>query len=174
MNTSVIILTGAPQSGKSTLLAQALDKLSHLKTAGFLARGLWKNNLREGFDLVDLATGKTTPLARRNPLAPPGTIPFTFFKKGMQAGNQALDPARCRQADLVCVDEVGKLEMQGQGWARLLAPLLQLEHPVHLWVVRKELVQAVSCTWNLQKPVIVDVHDPAPLELLVTHIRTQP
>ncbi|GAU07401.1 nucleoside-triphosphatase [Desulfoplanes formicivorans] len=174
MKPTTIILTGAPQSGKSTLLARALDRLSDLKTTGFLAKGLWKNNLREGFDLVDLTTGKTTPLARRNPLAPPKTIPFTFFREGMEAGNKALDPAKCKHADLVCVDEVGKLEMQGRGWARLLGPLLQLEHPVHLWVVRQELVHPVSCIWSLQNPVIVDVHDPTALELLVTHIRTQP
>lgn len=173
MNPKTIILTGEPQEGKSTLLANALEKLSDMQLAGILARGLWKNDLREGFDLIDLASGQTTPLARRNPLATPGTIPFTFFEQGMAAGNRALDPSRCRDADLVCVDEVGKLEMKDRGWAPQLAPLLEMEHAIHLWVVRRELVEPVSRKWNLWEPTIVSVNDSAALTTLVALIRNK-
>ena len=173
MNPKTIILTGEPQEGKSTLLANALEKLSDMQLAGILARGLWKNDLREGFDLIDLASGQTTPLARRNPLATPGTIPFTFFEQGMTAGIHALDPIRCRDADLVCVDEVGKLEIKNKGWAPLLPPLLELEHPVHLWVVRRELVEAVSLKWHLTEPTIVSVNDFKALTTLVALIRNK-
>ena len=114
MSTRTIILTGEPQEGKSTLLAHALEKLSDMMVAGILAKGLWRNGLRHGFDLMDLASGLTTPLARRNPRATPGRVPFTFFDQGMKAGIHALDTAQCRNADLVCVDEVGKLEIPGQ------------------------------------------------------------
>ncbi|WP_462324191.1 nucleoside-triphosphatase [Desulfoplanes sp.] len=170
MSPEKIILTGAPQEGKSTLLAECLDRLSGIRTAGILAKGLWKNDLREGFDLIDLATGQSTPLARRNLLAAPGTIPFTFFKKGMEAGNRALDPARCKNADVICVDEVGRLEMTNKGWAPRLSPLLQLDHPAHLWVVRRELVGPVSLKWHLQEPTIVSVNDPTALQTLIACI----
>jgi nucleoside-triphosphatase THEP1 len=173
MSTRTIILTGEPQEGKSTLLAHALEKLSDIKIAGILAKGLWKNSLRDGFDVVDLASGLTTPLARRNPLATTGRVPFTFFDKGMEAGIHALNPVRCRNADLVCVDEVGKLEIKDRGWAPLLSPLLELDRPVHLWVVRRELVAPVSLKWRLDDPTVVSVNDSTALTTLVRCIRNK-
>ena len=172
MHPRSIILTGEPQEGKSTLLAQCLERLHDLHQAGFLAKGLWQNNQRHGFDLINLATGITTPLARRNPSAAPGSIPFTFFRTGMEAGYHALDPKKCTGADLICIDEVGKLEMKNAGWAPFLSPLLTLKHPVHLWVVRKNLVEQVCHKWNLQVPVIISVNQAHPLTSLITHIRS--
>ncbi len=165
MRTAMIILTGEPQEGKSSLLARCLDRVS-LRARGFLARGLWNNNQREGFDLIDLASGEITPLARRNHDAEPGTIPFTFFNQGMAAGIRALEPERCRDADLVCVDEVGRLELRNQGWAPCLAPLLHLHGPVHLWVVRRKLVSQVIRTWELPEPALVSASDPSALPTL--------
>ncbi len=172
MNPRVIILTGHPQEGKSTLLEQCLNRLNHLKQAGFLARGLWKNNRREGFDLVDLGEKTVTPLARRNPLAAPDEIPFTFFQKGMQAGAHALDPTICAPADLICVDEVGKLELRGEGWAPFLPPLLKLTTPVHLWVVRQTLLEQVCRRWNLHAPSLISINQPHPCTALCTRIRS--
>jgi nucleoside-triphosphatase THEP1 len=171
MNPKRIILTGEPQEGKSTLLARVLERLSDMRIAGILAKGLWRNGLRHGFDLMDLASGLTTPLARRNPRATPGRVPFTFFDQGMKAGIHALDTAQCRNADLVCVDEVGKLEIKDRGWAPLLSPLLELDRPVHLWVVRRELVTPVSLKWRFDDPTVVSVNDSTALTTLVRCIR---
>ncbi|MDD2220044.1 MAG: nucleoside-triphosphatase [Desulfoplanes sp.] len=171
MNRRIIIVTGEPQEGKSTLLARCLAEVHNLHVGGFLAKGLWKNNLRDGFDLSDLAAGTSTVLARRNPLAQPGEIPFTFFKKGMEAGMRALESERCAHADLVCVDEVGKLEMNDRGWAPQLAPLLKLNHPMHLWVVRKHFVEPVCQKWNLISPSIVSVNKSDALATLLRIVR---
>ena len=63
-----IILTGAVQSGKSTLAALLVKQLKgkSIPMAGILAKGLWENDQRAGFDLIDLKTGLSTPLARRS------------------------------------------------------------------------------------------------------------
>ena len=171
MNRRTIILTGEPQEGKSTLLTRCLAEVQDLRVGGFLARGLWENNLRDGFDLIDLATGTFTVLARRKPHAHVGEIPFTFFQEGMNAGIRALAPVACATLDLVCVDEVGKLEMKDRGWAAQLAPLLKLDHPIHLWVVRKQLVEPVCRKWSLLSPSIVSVNQPNALETLLHLVR---
>jgi nucleoside-triphosphatase THEP1 len=62
-----IIITGKRHSGKTTLalaLVRALER-SGRSVAGILAPGYWKDGLRDGFDLVNLATGRVVPLARR-------------------------------------------------------------------------------------------------------------
>ena len=49
----------------------------------------------------------------------------------MQAGRLALSARRCGHADLVIVDEVGKLEARHEGWAPQLKELLELDIPLH-------------------------------------------
>jgi hypothetical protein len=62
---SVILVTGGKHRGKTTLGADFIAAVSgkELRIAGILARGLWKDNLRSGFDLVNLSDGSTCPLA---------------------------------------------------------------------------------------------------------------
>jgi len=164
----MIILTGPIQGGKTTLLESWVASLrtKGLKPAGFLARGLWSEDRRSGFDLIDLGQGTMTPLARRRPQAE-GPAPFQFLEPGLQAGARALAPETCAGADLVIVDEVGPLELSGQGWAPFLEPLLQLAGPIHLWVVRRGLVESVCRKWRLDQPLVVEADQPRALERLV-------
>lgn len=164
-----IIITGDVQSGKSTLAAGLVKFLDDrgVAMAGILATGLWKDDQRQGFDLVDLKTRETTPLARRNVNPADGSItPFQFFDTGMAAGENALDPARCRDAAVIMVDEVGKLELKGKGWASFLDPLLFIRSAVHIWIVRESLVGEVCNRWKFQTPAIVRVDDGDSLERL--------
>ncbi len=164
-----IIITGDVQSGKSTLAAGLVRFLNGrgVTMAGILAAGLWKDDQRHGFDLVDLKTREKTPLARRSIDPADGSItPFQFFGTGMAAGENALDPARCRDASVIMVDEVGKLELKGKGWAPFLGPLLFIRSAVHIWIVRESLVAEVCNRWNFQTPAIVRVDDGDSLERL--------
>ncbi len=85
----VIIITGDTQSGKTTL-AEALTgwmKQQGINVAGIIARGLWRNNQRSGFDLVEPGNDHVTSLARRNPDPDKDALTgFTFFDQGLAAG----------------------------------------------------------------------------------------
>lgn len=164
-----IIITGDVQTGKSTLAAGLVKFLGDrgVAMAGILATGLWKDDQRQGFDLVDLKTCEKTPLARRRIDPVDGAItPFQFFDRGMAAGEKALDVARCREASVIMVDEVGKLELKGKGWAPFLEPLLSIRSAVHVWIVRESLVGEVCNRWKFQTPAIVRVGDGDSLETL--------
>ncbi|MCP4119171.1 MAG: hypothetical protein GY737_27955 [Desulfobacteraceae bacterium] len=164
-----IIITGDVQSGKSTLAAGLVKFLEKrgVAMAGILAIGLWKDDQRHGFDLVDLKTCEKTPLARRRIDPADGSItPFQFFDTGMAAGEKALDAARCHNASVIMVDEVGKLELKGKGWAPFLDSLLAIEPAVHIWIVRESLVAEVCRRWQFQTPVIVRADDGDSLERL--------
>jgi len=167
----IIIITGGAHSGKSTLAAGLSEflKQKNITMAGILALGLWKDNQREGFDLVDLATNVKTVLARRQ-IDPfnSSMMPFCFFDKGMEAGAKALDPELCRKFKVIMVDEVGKLELKGEGWAPLLEPLLSIESAIHIWIVRDKFLPGVLKKWNLKEAAIVNVNETGCLEKLIS------
>jgi len=115
---------------------------------------------------MNLHGGELIPLARRKTNPEPGRMPFTFFHEGLKAGRQALSPSVCLGADLIIVDEVGPLELSGQGWAHFLGPLLRLKKPKNLWVVRTGLVDQVCRAWSIDSPLIVEVGEPQALARL--------
>ena len=169
-----IIITGDVQSGKSTLAALLVQRLKHknIRAAGIIARGLWKDDKRDGFDIVDLNTGQTTPLARRRTtradMRNTSQTPFKFLETGVAAGRKALSLEQCTHAGLVIVDEIGKLEVRGLGWAPCLAPLLALSQTVHVWIVREHLVKEIRRIWQVAKTEVIHVNDPDALQKLIT------
>jgi len=174
-----IIITGGVQSGKSTLAAELVQFLNsqRVSLAGILAQGLWQDNQRQGFDLIDLKSGAKYPLARRRPelensLGNRGEIPFQFFEQGLAAGFRALDMEACRNSSVIMVDEVGKLELFGEGWASLLEPLLLIKSAVHIWIVREGLVKKVVRTWYLESAEIIHVEDEDSFAKLKTILKT--
>jgi iron complex transport system ATP-binding protein len=174
-----IILTGAVQSGKSTLAEKLINQLKekNITMAGILARGLWKNNQRNGFDLVNIRTGKVTPLARRSAeLATQNSdkIPFSFFEQGVTAGYDALNVARCKSAAIIMVDEVGKLEAKGLGWASCLSPLLALSQSLHIWIVRENLVRQICRIWPVGLTTVIHADAPNALLNLTTACVKEP
>ena len=157
-----IIITGGRQSGKSTLAARLVRFLNSrgVPLSGIIAIGLWQDDQRQGFDLFDLKTGVKCPLARRQADSEGSAItPFQFFDKGLALGAEALDKERCRDTSVIMVDEVGKIELGGEGWARFLDPLLSIRSAVHIWIVRENLVEKVSRRWNLEPAEIIHVED---------------
>jgi len=168
-----IVITGPVQSGKSSLAWNLIKKLQQLSIpmAGFIAQGLWKNNQRCGFNLVDLKTKMITPLAKRNSpensQPSSGKVPYTFFKEGINAGYRALMPEVCKEAKIIMVDEMGRMEIQGQGWAPCIDPLMVLKHPIHIWIIREALVSPICQLWPFKKTDIIHVHNDLAVEKLL-------
>ncbi len=157
-----IIITGEKQSGKSTLAAQLADILKNkkYKIAGIIAQGIWKDNNREGFNLIDLKTAQIYPLARRkNTFSKNDLTCFKFFKTGLDAGAAALSVEQCRDADVIFVDEIGKLEIKNLGWANFLSPVLKIRPAAHVWVVRDAFVKNVCKIWKLESTEIINVNN---------------
>jgi nucleoside-triphosphatase THEP1 len=56
MNNKILFITGPQGGGKTTFVKElaALLKKSGFSTGGFIAEGYWENNLRSGFDIVEI------------------------------------------------------------------------------------------------------------------------
>jgi nucleoside-triphosphatase THEP1 len=127
-----------------------------IAVAGIACPGLWEEGRRSGFELLELDTGKKMPLARRvDGLRP---VPYRFDAQGLKKGDLALSEKRCKNAGVVVIDEIGKLELAGGGWAGSLEHLLALDGPVHLWVVRTGLADRVKANFRVE-PQVFTVHE---------------
>ncbi|MBI5243035.1 MAG: DUF2478 domain-containing protein [Elusimicrobia bacterium] len=130
-------------------LAESLRR-SGASVGGVLAPGLWEEGVRGGFDAVDLGTGERRTFCRRNgPETWQALGAFRFSPEGLSFGLKALAEARRKDADIILIDEVGPLELQGQGWAPELDALAAERRKPMVWVVRSGLVAAVRQKWGL-------------------------
>ena len=85
---------------------------------------------------------------------------FDFFDKGMRAGAQALDCNACRQADIIVVDELGRLEARGEGWAPQVNALLALRKPVFIFIVRLDCLQKICDLFGFNNPPVIYAREP--------------
>ena len=66
--TRVLILTGAPGVGKTTVLTKTVDalKAKGVSVGGMISREVRESNVRVGFEILDLTNGKHGWLAHVN------------------------------------------------------------------------------------------------------------
>ena len=109
MAKTVLLLTGRPGVGKTTLLRRALATFAG-RAGGFYTREIREGQRRVGFALVTL-DGEEAVLARvafadRQRVSRYGVDVEALDRVGVAAVRRAL-----RESDLVVVDEVGKMEL---------------------------------------------------------------
>ena len=153
----VFIITGPHGGGKSELVAKlaGLLRAGGKKPAGIFAAGLWENGVRTGFDLIDLASEKRVPLCRRGVSdVKVSAGEFGFYQEGLSAGYAALSPAVLKRADVIFIDEVGFMELNGGGWAPALERLLQGTKRPLVLVVRDYLLDRIREHWGLNRAMI--------------------
>ena len=162
----VFILTGETGSGKTTLarrVVELLEKRGH-PVGGILAPGLLEDGRRTGFDLIDLATGESAPLAREHAAGAGRHAQwsrFAFSPAGLALGAKALGPGTAAAA-VVVVDEVGPFELAGGGWATALDRLVREYSGPVLLVVRTSVVDDVRGRWGSSDTIVWDVASASP------------
>jgi len=147
------ILTGDKGIGKTTLVTKLASKLQdkQLTVGGILQPRSWDNGNCTGYDIVNILSEKQLPLCRINNTE--GEIKigsFSFLKNGIEHGNEALNPAGLKKCDLIIIDEVGPLELDGKGWSQSLDEIISSASCPILMVVRESLCDQVSSRWKFK------------------------
>ncbi|MDI6783245.1 MAG: nucleoside-triphosphatase [bacterium] len=169
----LFLLTGPINSGKSSAVAQIAQRLREEKLAigGIVSMPILENGIKKGFDALCLSTRKTKLLARLKTLVPNSTLAdlaigqWIIFDNGIRFCNQQIEEARQKNPQVIIIDEIGPLEIQGKGFRLVLDKILLGEQkiPFHLLVVvRKSLVEEVRLLYpnreftlfNLQENLI--------------------
>lgn len=149
----VTIITGEVDAGKTTELIRLYHGLPAGTADGFASiKTFSEQGAFVGYDLKRLATGKTVPFIR---LGKPGETPtkqesfgfdrFTFLREPLAVAEQAIrefliDPL----IRTVLLDEIGPVELQGNGFCRVLQGLLASDKDLYLCINRKNLNPVVK------------------------------
>jgi nucleoside-triphosphatase len=110
----VILLTGRPGVGKTTMVNQIRE---HYSTIGFKIEGITTREVREagartGFMITDLSSGQEGWLAKKDLTAGPRVGSYVVVSDDLEKiGVAALERSTKGTADLIIVDEIGPMEM---------------------------------------------------------------
>ena len=124
---------------------------------GVYTRKIRNNDEILGYGAVNAATGEERPFLRKN--NEDGGLrvgSFSIDSAGLEFGQKAIE--RALNANLLIIDEIGKLELEGGGWYDELNAL-PLEKAVYRVVGTLEFVDDVIHKWNLYPSAIYNVSE---------------
>lgn len=163
-NRKIFVITGGKSKGKTTFAARVAN---HLKTkgihvAGFLAERVMNKDETTGYDILNFENGERKPFLRSVGDLPSDSIrigKFVVDHAGYEYGKKLLKHISHRQDQLVLIDEVGALELRGEGWAGCIDELLRRSANNVMIVVRDEFVEQVKKRWSLDDAVLIRIDE---------------
>jgi len=124
---TIIVLTGAPGVGKTTIVMRVANELKarRMKVGGVISREVRTNNVRTGFEFIDLATNDRDVLA-------------SVTENGPRVGKYFVNLSECRFAadrvknalinsDVIICDEVGPMELKSNEFRDVVKYLLKTD-----------------------------------------------
>jgi len=109
----LLLLTGSPGVGKSTVLLHIVEALRArgYKVGGMISREMRSDVMRVGFEILDLSSGRRGWLARVNEPVGPQVGRYRVNVQDLDGiGVQAILGA-VESSDVIAVDEVGPMEL---------------------------------------------------------------
>jgi nucleoside-triphosphatase THEP1 len=164
----VYIISGALGGGKTTFAQIVADILiaNKCRVGGFFSVRLTEADVTVGYDLQDLATNESVKFLRLVTEEATDKIGrFEICREGVEKGNEILDHSLNSRLDLVVIDEVGRLELRGDGWVQSIQNLLESSGNALLITVRDGLELEVINKLQLMDYQIVHVGVTDPVHL---------
>jgi len=154
----VKIVTGKINSLKSTRLADYYT--NNPIGDGFISKKVMKDNLVYGYDLVQLSTKNVIPFIIRDSFwdGEKKIIykmgPYCFYEKAFQFLEEKTDEFINNHVSPVYLDEIGVLELNGQGFDNIIKKLIKSETDLCL-VVRDDLLDKVCERYGIDEIEII-------------------
>lgn len=143
-----ILLVGDRKSGKTTCCLKTVRMLHEqgIRPGGVVCPKLFDDTGRVmGIEVLNILTDPPSRevLARTDRgMDGPSTGAYHFSKRGLQFGREALESG-VKLGDVVFADELGPLEMRGEGFSNLLDLARTSSTPPMVIVVRTDLARDV-------------------------------
>lgn len=165
----VFIITGKQGEGKTTLASDIVKDLKekNISVGGILAPGYFEKGKRTGFDVFDIKSGIRQILCSiyyADSIFKAG--PFGFSSEGILCGRKALYTQNLIDCDVVFIDEIGPLELSGNGWSECIDKIVKRYKGVLVIVVRESLIEAVRLNWFEEIENIWDCKYSVPSEIV--------
>jgi len=156
----VVIITGDVHQGKTTFAQKIVADLQkqNIRIAGFFSVGIIENGIRTGFNLVDIESSRQIELCSDKKNEKRLKFGKYYFNSdAISLGNEILNSNKLSDKQLIVIDEVGHLELNGLGWSNAIENITRNNTVPQLWIVRKSLVQKCSRRWNIGNAYIFDI-----------------
>jgi nucleoside-triphosphatase len=125
--TRVLILTGAPGTGKTTLLTKIVDalKAKGFSIGGMVSHEVREGNVRVGFEILDLTSGRYGWLAHVNGQNSPQVGKYHVNLYDLEnIGTVAISQA-IEKCSAIAIDEIGPMELYSQKFKQAVAQALE-------------------------------------------------
>ncbi|PIE48765.1 MAG: hypothetical protein CSA39_06055 [Flavobacteriales bacterium] len=146
---SVIIISGGLSRGKTSFLRQLVKILKNhgVKIGGFYAKRILQGDSTTGYNLINIDNQKVINFLNIHPNNGVEKIgKFYINPDVLTQGCEWILSAK--KHDFVAIDEIGKLELKGRGWANVFTELLAEDISVIL-CVRDTFVKEVVKKFHL-------------------------
>jgi nucleoside-triphosphatase len=153
---TIIVLTGAPGAGKTTAVMRVARELKErgLKVGGIVSRELRTNQMRIGFEFIDLTTDDRSVLA-------------SIAGNGPKIGKYFVNLAGClfaverlknavKNSDIIICDEIGPMELKSEEFVDSVKNLLDVDKKV-IVVIHQKLQHAVTDEFRDKSSLLIDV-----------------
>ena len=127
-----IFITGMPGVGKTTVVQKviAILKEKGLKVGGISCPEIRVNNLRVGFEIIDLLTGNRGTLSHIDQDTGPRVGKYRVNLQDLSnIGVDGLNNA-IREVDCIVIDEIGPMELQGEDFQEIVKNIVEGTKPV--------------------------------------------
>jgi nucleoside-triphosphatase THEP1 len=141
----IYILTGPVASGKTTFLwdVGVVLKAQDIPCDGYLSLRISKGDETIGYDLFDLQIKRTTPFLRTSGQDLWQKVgPYYILPEGLTQAEKII--RRSPSSALLILDEIGPLELEGQGVWPALSEILFDHRRYFLLVIRQSLLHEYS------------------------------
>ena len=118
-----IFITGNPRCGKSTLIQKILTEISNKKVSGIITPEIRVNGVRQGFKIIDLASGEEEILASVNINHGPGVSRYRVNIEGI---DKIMDEflESFENSEYVIIDEIGMMEFYSKKFRETISIVL--------------------------------------------------
>jgi nucleoside-triphosphatase len=125
--TRILILTGAPGVGKTTMLTKTVDalKMKGVRVGGMVTREVRKDNVRVGFEILDLTSDKHGWLANVNGQSGPQIGKYHVNLNDLDNVGAAAITQALEKCDVIAIDEIGPMELFSQKFKQTVTQSLE-------------------------------------------------
>ncbi|WP_346857148.1 nucleoside-triphosphatase [uncultured Draconibacterium sp.] len=155
----IYIVTGDIGAGKTSCLKKTITglKQNNISVSGIICERVLAGNDTAGYNLADISSGTRWPFLSK-----------TGNKAQAKVGSYFIDDASFKTGeklfrkcttDVIVFDEIGKLELRGDGWAKSLKYILSTNYNCLILTLRKEIINELINEFQLQTAVVYDIQE---------------
>jgi len=159
INRKIYIVTGKIGAGKTSLIREIVSKLKmeNCRVEGIVTTRILENEITTGYDILNVSANEKARFLRTFGDGAQQRIgKYFIYAEGLKSGEAAL---KINDAELIVIDEIGKLELEEKGWHKSLHEIIFHSKSNLLLSVREEVLNEVFDKYQISPETIFNVSD---------------